>query len=126
MAGNFVLMTVGAFYFYPRLIGTFFNCCYACCHLVAWVLTLAARFNPLGRNCVLNVAPIQYEGDGKWNDLSTYKKDGSVLAALGAMQALLWCIQCYCCSLPLYSTPNQHGSSKTNVQSVHSGQKKPK
>ena len=77
MALNFALMTIGAFYFYPRLIGTFLNCCYGCCHFAAWVLTLAVRFNPPGRYCAINIASNQYEGNLRWTpDSWTYKKDG--------------------------------------------------
>ena len=110
MAANFVIMTLGAFYFYPRIIGTFINCCYGCCHLIAWTLILGMRFNPIGNHCVLNVAPLQYTGDNTFDDSWTYKKDGSVLAILGALQFILWCCQCYCCWLPLYCTPNEFGS----------------
>jgi len=95
MALNFVLMTFGAFYFYPRLIGTFLNCCFSCCHFAAWITALAVRFSPIGNMCGLNISGNQYEvlpdGTIKFNDSWTYKKDGSVLALLGFLQMILWC-----------------------------------
>ena len=107
MALNFVLLTFGAFWFYPRLIGTFINCCCGCCNLGGFIFALGVRFNPLGAHCVLNVAPLQYEGDSQFNDSWTYKKDGGVLAAFGTLQIIFWFCQCYCCHLPLYYTPNK-------------------
>jgi len=106
MSLNFITMTIGAFWYYPRLIGTFCNCCCGCCHFAAFTVALAYRTNPLGAYCSANVAGIQYEGNGKYNDSWTYKKDGGVLMALGAIQIILWCVQCYCCCLPLYWTPS--------------------
>ena len=65
MAANFVLMTFGAFFFYPRVIGTLCNCCCACfCHFGAWTMALAYRYNPIGVYCSINVAPNHYLGDG--------------------------------------------------------------
>lgn len=73
---NFILLSVGAFYFYPRLIGTFCNFCLGCCHLSAFSMALAARYSPAGAICAVNISSNQYEGDGQFNDEWTYKKDG--------------------------------------------------
>ena len=82
-AVNFILMAIGGYWFYPRLFGTFINCCYACCHCAAWTMAVGVYASPLGQLCTLNVHPNDYEGDGKWTyteDPSaehwTYKKDG--------------------------------------------------
>jgi len=90
MSLNYIVMALGGFYFLPRLIGTFCNCCLGCCHLVAFIMALAVRFNPKGAYCAANVAAIQYEGDRKFNDSWTFKKDASLLATLGVIQLLFW------------------------------------
>jgi len=82
---NFVLLMIGAFWFYPRLFGTCFNCCLGIFHFAAWIHGLNVRFSPLGRACALNVAGNEYEGDGKWNDSMTYKKDANILVAFGTI-----------------------------------------
>ena len=81
---NFILMAIGAFWFYPRYVGTVINGCYGCCHCCAWIMALSSRFNPLGDMCSINVAPNKYEA-GKWSDASTYKSDGAELAALSSI-----------------------------------------
>ena len=116
---NFLLMTLGAFFWYPRLFGTLCNCCCSCCHCLAWAAALAVRFNPVGIWCGFNVAPIQYEGNRKFNDSHTFKSDGGILAAFGILQLIFWCCQCYCCWLPLYWTPEASGaSSSTTVKTL--------
>jgi hypothetical protein len=48
-AVNFIVMTIGAFFFYPRCIGTILNFLLACCcHSTAISIALAARFLPFG------------------------------------------------------------------------------
>ena len=89
---NFCLLMVGAFWFYPRIIGTIFNCCIGVCHLAAWVFALSVRYSALGRACVLNVEGNQYEGNSVWNDSMDFKKDGNILYAFATVQAILWCV----------------------------------
>ena len=69
---NLVVMLFGAFFWWPRLFGTYFNFCYACCHCSAFLLALGVRFNPVGELCAINVAPSEYLGDGEWSDTMTY------------------------------------------------------
>ena len=116
---NFVVMTFGACYFYPRYLGTMFNFCYACCHCAAFSMAIGVRFNPLGIWCSYNVAPVKYDADvplnfnlkqgtyhfDKFSDEQTYQKDSNILAGLGVIQSILWCVQCCCCCLPLLYTP---------------------
>lgn len=72
---NFVLMAIGGFWFWPRLIGTMFNCCCGCCHLFAWSVALGARFSVWGNWCAYNDASINYTGNRVFNDDATYVKD---------------------------------------------------
>ena len=97
-------MTIGAFYFYPRYFGAICNCCYACCHFSALSAAISLRYSPIGALCAVNVAPSTYN-DGKWSDSTTYKSDAGILAALGGMQFILWCCQCYVCCIPCLMTP---------------------
>ena len=101
---NFIILAIGGFYFQPRYWGTFCNLCYACCHCSAFSLAIGVRFNPLGIWCSYNIAPIQWK-DNALDDSHTYQSDGGILAGLGIIQFILWCVQCYCCCLPLYHTP---------------------
>jgi len=103
-AMNFLVLTCGAFYFYPRYFGTLCNFCYSCCHCSAWLACMTMRFNPIGALCAANVAPSTYK-DGKWDDSTTYKSDGGMLAALGILQAMFWFCQCCFCCLPCLLTP---------------------
>ena len=104
-AMNFLVMTCGAFYFYPRYFGTLCNFCYSCCHCTAWFACLSTRFNPLGALCAANVAPSTYK-DGKWDyESTTYKDDGGMLAAFGILQSMFWFCQCCFCCLPCLLTP---------------------
>lgn len=51
-------MAAGAFFWYPRLIGTICNFFCACIfHFIAVVLLFAGRFNPKGKLCALNIVP---------------------------------------------------------------------
>ena len=76
-SANFVLMAVGGFFYYPRLIGTIINCCLACpCHFTAFVMMFVRRNNPIGDLCSYNEAPSTYEGDGQWDiGGDTYEDD---------------------------------------------------
>ncbi len=103
---NFIVMAVGACFWYPRLIGTACNCALSCCHLAAWITIFAARFSPLGNYCNLNIAGNQMDSDGRFDDTWTYKKEGGLMVSFGIMQALLFCCQC-CFWIPLKNTPQQ-------------------
>ena len=91
MACNFILLIFGSFYFYPRLVGTYLNCCCSCGHIAVAAYALALRFNPVGAHCAINVARIQYKGASKFDDTWTYKRDGDTLAALCILQVIFWC-----------------------------------
>ena len=82
---NFVLMAIGGYWFYPRLIGTFLNCCYGLCHFAAWGLAVGVYAAPPGRVCTLNIAANQYLGNREWSDDWTFKMDGQALAAMGSL-----------------------------------------
>ena len=53
---NLFVMTLGAFWFYPRYFGALCNMCYSCCNCAAWITVLSRRFNPIGNWCSYNVA----------------------------------------------------------------------
>ena len=104
-AGNFIIMTLGACFFWPRFVGTWINFCYACCHCSAFATAIAVAFGPLGARCKTNIIGNEYEGNYKFNDSMTYKMDGELLGALGAIQAVFWLAQCCLCCFPLFLTP---------------------
>ena len=70
---NYILLMVGAFWFYPRLIGCCCNLCCGCCNLMTIFSAFAARNGPFGRGCELNIAPNTYLGNEEWDEQgSTY------------------------------------------------------
>ena len=60
---NFVVLTVGAFWFYPRLCATVCNCCLGCCHFYGIVAALNGSLSPYGVMCGYNIAPVDYKGN---------------------------------------------------------------
>jgi len=106
MGVNFILMTIGAFWFWPRFIGTWCNCCLGCCHITGISFMLAGATNPMGRYCAFNKSTVEYKGDYEWDfDGMTYQSEHSMMFGLAIVQLLFWFIQCYCCCLPLIYTP---------------------
>ena len=103
---NFIAMACGAYYWWPRLLGTLCNCCLSCVHLSAWIVIFSARFSPLGNYCAINIAPIQLKGDtmDDFDDEWTYQSEGGLMIIFGVIQALLFLCQCFCWC-PLYRTP---------------------
>ena len=87
---NFLVMVLGAYFFAVRLFASIFNCCYGCCHCLAFATALGVRWNPLGQICSHNVAPSTFKDD-KWSDTTTYESDASVLNTLGMVSAFIWC-----------------------------------
>ena len=67
MGLNFILMTIGAFWFWPRFIGTWCNCCLGCCHISGISFMLAGATNPMGRICSYNKSTVEYKGDYEWD-----------------------------------------------------------
>lgn len=53
---NFVLLAIGGFWFYPRVIGTFLNWLMSLCHVGVIIFTLFGRYNPFGNWCSYNIA----------------------------------------------------------------------
>ena len=104
---NFIVLCLGAFYYCPRYFGSFINFCYACCHCGACMSAIFVAVSPYGRHCMMNIAPSHYEGNGEFSDSSTYQSDGGTMIALGIVQFMLWCCQCYCCCFPLLLTPKK-------------------
>ena len=101
---NFLVMVLGAYFFAVRLLASIFNCCYGCCHCLAFATALGVRWNPLGQICSHNIAPSTFKDD-KWSDATTYESDASVLNTLGMVSAFIWCCQCCVCWVPLILTP---------------------
>ena len=45
---NYILLMVGSFWFYPRMIGCCCNLCMGCCHAWSIILAIAYRYGPFG------------------------------------------------------------------------------
>ena len=94
MAVNLIVMAIGAFWWYPRLVGCFANSCFAICHLVALAGLFAARWSPGGRHCSYNLSTSTYDSGGNnsgainehdWFDQPTYQDDASLMLALSVI-----------------------------------------
>jgi len=118
---NFILLAVGGYWFYPRLIGTFVNWVLGFCHLCIIGFTLYARFSPFGRWCSYNTAgnngfaietydKLQYQyGYISLAQSSIlvkdYRGDATLMLNLAIFQLSFCLIQVFCLWLPLYRTP---------------------
>ena len=107
MAINFVVLAFGAFYFWPRLIGTVCNsCCLCCCHFIGLIFMLVGVGNPFARICQYNKATSTYAGDYKWDwEGRTYSGDFKFMFSCSIVMSFMWCIQITCCALPCFMTP---------------------
>ena len=76
---NFLVLMLGSFFFYPRLLGTVCNCCAACCSCIAFSSIFTVRFSPLGQLCAVNIAPSTFTESKNWSKDTTYKSDGDLL-----------------------------------------------
>ena len=69
---NFLTMTLGAFWFWPRYFSNICNCCLGCCNLGGWTFAISMRYNPIGEVCAMNIAGNTYK-DGRFtNEGGTY------------------------------------------------------
>ena len=104
----YFILVFGSCFFYIRCVGTILNCVVGCfCQISIIAMALFNRFsNPYGRRCALNNAPVNYEGDGKFEfDGPTYKDDAAMIVGFAAVQMVLLCCQFTCCCVPLCLTP---------------------
>lgn len=117
---NFTLLAFGGFWFYPRMLGTFFNWILLVCHFAAIGFALYSRYNPFGVWCSYNeasndawaidnykdfgkpYASITQE-HGRW--ITSYRADADLMVALAVMQSTLCVISTLFFTCPLYRTP---------------------
>lgn len=106
MAINFLVLTFGACFFWPRYIGTVCNWFLCICHLVGFIVMILGAAAPMGRICSYNKGTSTYDGDYKfvWDGM-TYQGDHAVLVGLGIFMAILWCCQVFVCCAPCLLTP---------------------
>ena len=52
---NFILISIGGFWFWTRLVGTYLNVCFGCIHIAAISTAFSATLNPFGQICLLNI-----------------------------------------------------------------------
>ena len=72
-AVNYLILMVGACFFYPRFVGAVCNCLLSCIHLIAVIAGFIYSGNTLGIYCSYNIAPVDYEGKYRFNsDGATY------------------------------------------------------
>ena len=56
MGCNFILLALGAFCFWPRLIGSYINCCCGALNCAGAIIALAGVLSPMGVMCGYNKA----------------------------------------------------------------------
>ena len=54
MGCNYILLALGSFFFWPRLIGSYLNCCLGCCGMVGGIIALYYTMFALGELCSYN------------------------------------------------------------------------
>ena len=116
MSFNFILLAIGAFLWWPRLVGTLLNYLLCTCHLVGIITMFFGVYSPFPRVCQYNKASSTYDGGYKWTwDSATYEGDFGLMYGMSITMAINWCIQvCFCC-LPLYMTPIEKGKPEEGI-----------
>ena len=80
MGANFILLTFGAYWFWPRYIGSILNCCFGIFHISGVSMMFAGVMNPAPQLCALNKSTVAYKGDYEWDyDGITYSNEYSIL-----------------------------------------------
>lgn len=117
---NFIVLAIGGYWFYPRLIGTFMNWVLGFCHFCVIIFSLYARFSPFGRWCSYNVAGNNGSAIESYENLQQvygyfetkssifekdYKGDSILMLNLAFFQLIFCLIQVFCLWIPLYGTP---------------------
>lgn len=106
MGVNFLVMTFGAWFWWPRYIGCIMNCCLANCTLIGGIVSIVAVGRPYGRICSYNRSTSTYKGDYEWDfDGMTYEDEFGMLLGVGVLSFVFWFFQCCCCWIPCYTTP---------------------
>ena len=103
---NFLLLTLGSCFFWPRLIGTYLNCSLAFCSFAGAMMGIASVVSPIGRSCAFNHAYNTLDSDDTFLDEGLrYSDEYGVIFGLAFYQIILVFLQCCCCSCPLFCTP---------------------
>ena len=103
---NFIVLALGSWNYQLRLYGTIVNCACGIITLIMALVTVITRFNPMGTICAKNIAVVDYDSDGQFEENGrTYADDATMLATFGCIGFVLMCGQLTCCVYPLYSTP---------------------
>ena len=106
MGCNYILLALGSFFFWPRLIGTYLNCCFGCGALIGAFLGIFEATSPMGAYCGYNESANTMTGDDTFDEGGmTYQTDQVMMLLFGIIQLLLGLAQCSCCWMPLCCTP---------------------
>ena len=92
-AANFVVLAIGGFWWYPRVVGTILNFLCACCfHFTAIVMLFGGRLSPPGDLCSYNIVTSTYNSsDKEWDpDGYTYEDDANKMMGLAGCQLVFW------------------------------------
>ena len=130
-----MLLALGGYWFYPRLIGTFTNWILAFCHFTVIGFTLFARFSPFGRWCSYNVAgnngfaienyDSQQQEYGYLSIAKSslfvkdYQGDSMLMLNLALIQLLFCIIQVFALGIPLIKTPVKDEDSQVKQYDVY-------
>ena len=108
-AFNFLILTIGAYYFRFLIIGTLCNCCCSIFHGFVIYNLYLGMISPFGKLCKLNTSTSTYIGDYQWDySGTTYYDEHTSILFMGIIQACLFTCQCFCCWIPCYTTPLNH------------------
>lgn len=111
-----LVLTLGSLYWYVRFCCSICSCIlvgFNCCSAFIGLVTVVA---PAGRLCSFNIAPVEYEGDGKWKaDGATYADEYNSLVGVVAVAIILLAFQC-CICVPCCLTPVKEKSDKKDKE----------
>jgi len=126
---NFVLLAIGGFWFYPRVIGTFLNWLMSLCHVGVIAFTLFGRYNPFGNWCSYNIVNnngwliedlVEQSEDVEDMHSFTYKADASLLSIMAFSQLTFVVLNICLFSQVLARTPMKLEDKQVQEQHLYS------
>ena len=109
---NFMLMTCGSWWFWPRVLGTFMSWVLGLASLFAVYLSFESYQRDYTDFCKYNIAVSEYDDNSKFeSDGYTYKDDYDMIGVLMLGSLSCGLLQLLCCWVPCYMTPTGAASA---------------
>ena len=90
MGCNYILLALGSFCFWPRLVGTYLNACFGCCGCSGAIAAISVATFPMGAYCAFNEAGNTINDDDTFDEEGmNYQTDQAMMLIFGCLQLLL-------------------------------------